>query len=197
MRNRLGNICMALGITLVLAALSLFTFNMYQAHKADEASKEVLPKLMEQIPNEIPADYNPYDMNMKEVKIGNYYYIGYISFPYAGVKLPVMSDWDYNKLDIAPCRYYGTTKGHNLVIAGHNFTRHFGVLARTSVGDRITFTEMEGVTTAYNVAAIDVLSPTAIEEMTNGEYDLTLFTCTYGGKSRITVRCDQVYSEDN
>ena len=59
MRNRLGNICMALGITLVLAALSLFTFNMYQAHKADEASKEVLPKLMEQIPNEIPADYNP------------------------------------------------------------------------------------------------------------------------------------------
>jgi hypothetical protein len=25
--------------------------------------------------------------------------------------------------------------------------------------------------------------------MTDGEYDLTLFTCTYGGKSRVTVRC--------
>lgn len=28
--------------------------------------------------------------------------------------------------------------------------------------------------------------------MTSGDYPLTLFTCTYGGKSRITVRCDAV-----
>ena len=36
-----------------------------------------------------------------------------------------------------------------------------------------------------------VVSFTAVEEMTAGEYDLTLFTCTYGGQSRVTVRCDR------
>ena len=28
--------------------------------------------------------------------------------------------------------------------------------------------------------------------MTAGDFDLTLFTCTYGGKSRVTLRCDRV-----
>ena len=196
MKNKIGNILMVLGIALVLAALSLFILNMYEANKADKAAKNILPKIMEQIPNEISEGYNPYDMNMKAVKIENYYYIGYINFPYAGLKLPVISDCDDNKLNIAPCRYYGSTKQHNLVIAGHNFTRHFGVLSRTSVDDTITFTDMDGVTTVYKVVAIDILLPNAVEEMINGEYDLTLFTCTYGGKSRITVRCDQVYNNN-
>ena len=193
MRNKLGNIFMALGIALVLAALYLFTFNMYEDHKAGESSDKVLNKIVKQIPNEIPADYDPYDMNMTEVKIGDYYYNGYITFQSNGLRLPVMSEWDYTKLDIAPCRYSGSTKSHDLVIAGHNFTRHFGILTRSSVGDTVTFTDMDGVTTVYKIAAIEVLEATAVEEMTNGEYDLTLFTCNYGGKRRITVRCDQCY----
>lgn len=184
---------MALGIALVLAALSLFMLNRYEDYKAGDASDEALHKIVEQIPNEIPADYDPYDMKMTEVKIGDYYYIGYIEFPSAGLKLPVMSEWDYTRLDIAPCRYSGTTKSHDLVIAGHNFTRHFGILSRSSVGDIVTFTDMDGVTTVYKIVAIDILQPTAVEDMVSGEYDLTLFTCTYGGKSRITVRCDQIY----
>ena len=31
--------------------------------------------------------------------------------------------------------------------------------------------------------------PTSVQEMTDGDWDLTLFTCTVGGKSRVTVRC--------
>ena len=51
---------------------------------------------------------------------------------------------------------------------------------------------MEGTTVEYEVIALDILEPTAIEEMTAGEFDLSLFACTYGGKSRVTVRCDRV-----
>lgn len=191
MRNKMGNIFMALGIALVLSALSLFLLNVYKAHEADESTKNILPKIIDHIPNEVPKKYS---MEMRKVKIEDNYYIGYINFPYAGLKLPVMSDWSYTKLNIAPCRYYGSDKEHNLVIAGHNFTRHFGVLSRTSIGDIITFTDMDGITNVYKVLAIDILLPNAVEEMINGEYDLTLFTCTYGGKNRITIRCDQVYN---
>ena len=41
-------------------------------------------------------------------------------------------------------------------------------------------------------AAVDILDHTAVEDMISGEYDLTLFTCTYGGENRVTVRCDRV-----
>ena len=42
------------------------------------------------------------------------------------------------------------------------------------------------------VAALEVLSPFDVEEMTTGDWDLTLFTCTVGGQSRIAVRCESV-----
>ena len=55
----------------------------------------------------------------------------------------------------------------------------------------IFFTDVNGITTEFEVIAREILSPDAIEDMTAGEFDLTLFTCTYGGASRITVRCDR------
>lgn len=51
---------------------------------------------------------------------------------------------------------------------------------------------MDGMVYTYTVTVVDVLSPSAVEDMTSGDYDLTLFTCTYGGASRVTVRCDRV-----
>ena len=48
-----------------------------------------------------------------------------------------------------------------------------------------------GETTEYEVKAVEVLAPSAVEEITSGNYDLTLFTCTYGGRSRIAVNCDR------
>ena len=39
-------------------------------------------------------------------------------------------------------------------------------------------------------SASDLLPATAVEEMTAGDYDLTLFTCTANRTHRVTVRCD-------
>lgn len=36
---------------------------------------------------------------------------------------------------------------------------------------------------------METLPETAVEEMRAGEWDLTLFTCTYDGRARVTVRC--------
>ena len=74
----------------------------------------------------------------------------------------------------------------------HNYSSHFGGLSQLSEGDSVIFTDMDGVTTNYQVVAQDILAPYAVEEMTSGDYDLTLFTCTYGGQSRVTVYCDIV-----
>lgn len=190
MRNKLGTICMGLGAVLVLAALSLFLWNQQEAKRAGESAQEILPEVIEHI--EAADDYpDPYNTDMTVAEIDGYGYIGYLSIPALGLELPVMSEWDYPRLKIAPCRYAGATKTDDLVIAAHNYARHFGTLSQLAAGDEVYFLDMDGVLSCYEVVEVITLAPTDVEEMTSGDYALTMFTCTYGGKSRVTVRCER------
>lgn len=192
MRRKLGNICMALGTAFVLAALSLFLWNKYEDVQAGAAAEKILPRMMEQI-REAAADDglrpDPYDSRMTETEIDGDSYIGYLSIPSLELELPVMTDWSYPQLRIAPCRYFGSTKTEDLVIAAHNYASHFGKIENLTVGDAVYFTDMDAVVSAYEVVEIDTLSSAAVEEMTDGGWALTLFTCTYSGQSRLAVRC--------
>ena len=60
-----------------------------------------------------------------------------------------------------------------------------------SQGDPVTFTDIDGNVFCYQVSEIEILSPYSIQEMTSGDWDLTLFTCTIGGQTRVAVRCEQ------
>lgn len=204
MRNKTGTAFMLLGAVLLLAALSLFFWNWREDVQAGEASDQVLLRLKGQLEEREapdgpsappqPVRPDPYDPAMTEVEIDGYAYIGYLSIPSVGIELPVMSEWDYTRLKIAPCRYVGSTKTGDLVIAAHNNSRHFGPIKdlALSIGDAVYFTDMDGVVTCYQVAEVYILQPTAVEEMTSSGYPLTLFTCTYGGRTRVTVRCERV-----
>lgn len=193
MGRKIGTLCMILGAALILAALSLFLWNQWEDQQADAAASDALTQLQQQmVATPETADADPYSSEMKEVMIDGYSYIGTVSIPSQNLTLPVMSSWSYPQLKIAPCRYSGSTKTNNLVIAGHNYTRHFGPIENMVPGDAVYFTDMDGIVTSYEVTEIDTLNPTDIEEMTDSGYDLTLFTCTYSGQSRITVRCSRV-----
>lgn len=181
---------MALGMALLLAAASLLAYNLWQDRAARLSAEQIMPQVLEQI--EVPDYIDPYDRNMREAMIDGYAYIGYLSIPSQELRLPVMSEWDYNRLTIAPCRYHGSTKSDDLVIAAHNYSCHFGPIKNLIPGDRVRFTDMDGVVSVYEVAQVEILQPAAIEEMISGEFDLTLFTCTYGGKTRVTVRCKRI-----
>lgn len=198
MRNKIGIACMVTGVVLVLAALSLFFWNWRQNQKAEQSAKHILSKMMEQLENDrkksndlsgSAAYPDPYASEMTEVWIDGYAYIGYLTIPALNLELPVMSEWDYSRLKLSPCRYSGSTKTDDFVIAAHNYSKHFGKLSDLSEEDRIYFTDMDGIEHSYVVQTIEVLSAASVEEMSSGEYALTLFTCTYGGKSRIAVRC--------
>lgn len=198
---------MLLGTALIFGALSLFIYNQHEATEAEMASVNLLPQLMEVIedneeaatepetyaqPVGTPIDYlDPSAFEMTEVEIDGYAYIGYLSIPKLELELPIMADWDYTGLRISPCRYTGSVRGEDLVIMAHNYASHFGGLSKLSEGDSVIFTDTDGVVTVYEVVAQDILDPYAVEEMTSGDFDLTLFTCTYGGKSRVTVYCDR------
>ena len=142
-----------------------------------------------------PVEYlSPEDLVMTEKIVNGYANIGYLTIPDLNLELPVMSGWDNRRLQIAPCRYSGTLRGEDLVIMAHNFASHFGYLPQLSVGSRLQFSDMDGNIWDYEVAAKDVLAAESVEEMTAGEYDLTLFTCAKNRTHRITIRCNLIRS---
>jgi sortase A len=210
MKSKAGIFCMLLGALLIIGAIVLTYWNQREDNAALESAVQIVPQLVEQIQDNtdaenvdpdievIPELYKPVellteeDKEMTEVEIDGNLYIGYISIPSIRMELPVMSDWSYPKLKIAPCRYNGSIRGEDLVLMAHNYKSHFGPISKLKIGDEVFFADMDGNTTAYEVVGKDVLDPTAVEVMTSGEYDLTLFTCTYGGASRVTVYCDLV-----
>lgn len=131
---------------------------------------------------------NP-NMEMPLEKIKGNYYIGILEIPLLKLSLPVMSDWSYPKLRVAPCRYAGSVYSGDLVIAGHNYSRHFGSIKRLQDGDEVRFTDADGNVFFYTVTRLEQLGRYDVDKMKHSDSDLTLFTCTYGGRSRVTVRC--------
>lgn len=207
MRRKIGALCMALGFALMCCAGILLWNNRAEDLAAEVSVESVLPQILEQIPRVAeeenrmeqvtPVEFLPPSaFQMTRVEIGGYDYIGYLSIPALELELPIMADWDYTRLRIAPCRYYGSVNGRNLVLMAHNYASHFGRLPELQPGDAVLFTDMDGHTTHYVVEGRDILPPSAVEEMTAGDFDLTLFTCTYGGKSRVTVYCTRILARE-
>lgn len=199
-----GTVLIGMGVVLMLAGLWLFLWNRKEAAQAEERAAAALAQIKDVMAPqgfgladgtdlwgaEYEADGTETDI--LTVTVDEYEYMGYLSIPALGLELPVMAQWSYPRLKIAPCRYYGSPQEENLVIAAHNYPRHFGGLAGLEKGAEVIYVDMEGKEWRYGVEAVDVLAPEAVEEMTEAGYALTLFTCTYGGANRVTVRCGVV-----
>ena len=206
--SKRGKLCTALGLLLLLAALLLTAYNLWRDAMASISVDFVLEHLTPALSSRqaaLPAlpsgedleeafipDYvlNP-EMAMPEENIDGRSYIGVLDIPALELSLPIISEWSYDALQIAPCRYSGSAYLDNLVIAGHNYRSHFASLPQLQPGDTVTFTDMDGNVFSYEVSSLETLSPYAISDMTSGDWDLTLFTCTVGGQSRLAIRCDQ------
>lgn len=132
---------------------------------------------------------NP-QMQMPTYKIDGRAYIGVLEVPSKDLTLPVMSEWSYSALRIAPCRYAGSAYSGDLVIAGHNYARHFSPVKRLKAGDKVDFTDADGNVFHYVVSKLETLEKTEVDRMIDADgWDLTLFTCNSGGSRRVAVRC--------
>ena len=202
MKKIFGILCMVIGAVLMTLALSLFISNQKEDRRAAEAAQETLVTLVEQIEEQheetvsgnlqLPQGNNGHSLQiqMSTMEVEGNTYVGFLSLPALGMELPIMADWNYELLQLAPCLYSGTTFTNDMVLMAHNFQSHFGRINELQLGDEIIFTDVTGGRLRYEVVAKDVLASTEVEEMIEGAYDLTLFTCTYGGAERVTIRCN-------
>lgn len=205
-KNQIGKIFTITGLLLFAAALALSVYNLWDGYRAEQSREKLLEEYRDKNQNisdegeqaeesdgQIP-DYqlNP-EMEMPEITLEDLdgaACIGVLEIPKIDLKLPVLSEWSYPLLKKAPCRYSGSAYLDNLVIAAHNYRTHFGKLKELETGDEVIFTDAAGNRFEYKVAVVEALTPQSVEDMTSGEWALSLFTCTLDGKNRVTVRCD-------
>ncbi len=207
MPKKTGIAIVAVGAVLILSALLLLLYNRYEDAHAGQEAESLLANVEAAISaqatdapaatasnrpetTEIPTP-TPLAPEMPVVVLDGYEYVGYVEIPTLGLKLPVMSEWDYNRLKVAPCRQFGSSRTDDLVIAAHNYESHFGHLKDLLVGDTVTFTDMEGIVNTYLIEKIETLNPNEVDAVQNSGYDLVLYTCTKGGKTRVTVFCNR------
>lgn len=193
--NKVGKKLIILGFFLITISASLVVYNNYKEIMAGKKSKEVLTVIKTNFnnTNQITIDEEIKEMQM--VNINGYDYIGTITIPNLNLELPIMSDYDYDRLNIAPCRYYGSIYTDDLIICGHSYKTHFKYLSNLKQKDIIIFTDINGDNYFYEVLEIEVLNPKEVSEMIDNDFDLTLYTCTNDGLNRITVRCNKIINK--
>lgn len=211
----IGSLFVICGICMILCAGGLTGYNLYETHRAEQLAAKTMTELTKILPEQItPAEVftpeyvasidvdeptvevppfviNP-SIEMPESVINGKAYIGTLEIPVLELELPVISDWSRSNAKIAPCRYQGSAYQDNLIVCAHNYKSHFGKIPNLVIGDVLHFTDMEGNLFTYEVVEMEILDGTAIEQMVSGNWDLTLFTCTVGGKARFTVRCEKM-----
>ena len=209
MRKGFGICCIILGICCLIASVGLIVYNRWEEESAQNASNNILQNVRENIPDntheesspeenipeesdrdesvEIPVDIS---QEMLTTQVDGYDCIGVLSIPVLELELPVLTDWSYTKLKIAPCHYFGSYYEKDFVIAAHNYQSHFGRLSELQPKDLILFTDVSGTVYCYEVVLLETLPGNATEEMITSGFDLSLYTCTPGGTSRVTVRCN-------
>ena len=192
MGKRIGIVCVALGILCLLGALGLVIYNRWEEAQAARNTEVLLEQVQLAMEEDAPqAEPSAQPAEMATIQVDGYDCIGILSVPALELELPVLTDWSYAKLKVAPCLYYGAYYEENFVIAAHNYDVHFGRLSQLLPGDRVLFTDVAGRSHSYEVVLLETLPKEATEEMIASGFDLSLYTCTPGGANRVTVRCRQ------
>lgn len=206
MKTDPGRIWINTGLLLLTAALFLWAYNGQESRRAGDSAQQVITELTQSLTQEaategvaapeqgdapavkLPEYLLDDQREMPEKTVGGRDYIGVLSIPALDLELPVLSRWSYPNLKVAPCRYSGSLYQNNLVICAHNYASHFGRLKTLQPGDTLLFTDMDDQVVTFQMVEREILEPNDEEAMTTGQWDLTLFTCTPGGQTRVTVR---------
>ena len=197
MRKWMGVICVFLGVVCILSAAGFAVYNRWEDNQAEETAQDLLADVQSimdetQPQKPLPDDTEQIPAEMETVNVGGYDCIGILSVPVLDLELPVLTDWSYAKLKKAPCHYYGTYYETDFVIAAHNYKSHFGRLSQLQPGDIVIFTDVNGADHCYEVVLLETLPKEATQEMIVSGFALSLYTCTPGGASRVTVRCNAI-----
>ena len=194
--SRLSKLFIIIGAVLLIAALSLVLWNKHESDAAYAKAQSALAALKEKMPSTTVDRKDSLNLIDQEkgyvptIEIDGNKYLGVVYIPSIDTELPVIDKWSYDSLAIAPCRYYGSLAENNLIIAAHNYATFFDKIQNLNPGDIIIFVTADGIKYEYEVSTTEIIDGGNPARMKSDfdSWDLTLFTCTWSGYSRVTIR---------
>lgn len=122
-----------------------------------------------------------------------------LKIPKINIEYPVLSATSDALLFVSLNKYWGPQPNEvgNYCIVGHYYEngKMFGKLHKLKNGDKAELTDLSGNTLKYQVYNKYVVEPTdtrCTSQLTDSRKELTLITCTNGGKQRLVVKLRQV-----
>ena len=211
-KKRIRLVFIILGCCCIVAAAALAAYNWWDSNRAAVRAQELTNSMVQLLTAGKPDDeelgyeideglvHTPDDdddeveEDMSYITVEGHNVCGSVNIPSININLAIIHEWSYPNLEVTACRYSGSPKSGNLILLAHNYEKHFGLIGTLVPGDVVEFTDIFGEVYRYEVAGTETWGTYQLSDIIAGEdeWDLTLFTCTYGGASRVTVRCVQI-----
>ena len=134
-----------------------------------------------------------------------YVSIGTVRIPKINVEYPILDgetdsvEETEDLLKISPTKFWGPEPNEvgNFCIVGHNYrnTKFFSKVPTLEDGDIIEITDLVGKTInyrVYNKYEVDPTDVSCTSQLTNGNKEVTLITCTNDSKLRVIVKAREV-----
>lgn len=198
-------------IILVLVFSGWYIYSEIEKNSAEAVSQDILNDLL--IKDDTTSD-EPLIVAMDDTELvedqgaqilngtytdeyGNTYtYESILNIPSLGIEYPVLTETTDELLKISINKFWGGSPNSvgNYCIVGHNYKsgKMFGKLSQINNGDIVKLTDLSGNTVNYKVYNKYVVYPEDVSctsQITNGLKEMTLITCTNGGKQRLIVKC--------
>ena len=190
---RVDRIIFYIIIIAIIIISGLVIAKYYNNLKLDKNNRDIPSNIENLIKNNNDSNF---EIN-EEIK--GYKVIGIINIPKINLKYPILETTNAEALNISITKFWGNKVNEigNITLAGHNNLSGimFGKIKKLKDGDLIELTDKQGVTIKYQVFKTYVIDPNDIscilpeDEKTR---EVTLITCTTGGKNRFIVKAREI-----
>ena len=178
MKNKISKILITMGLLIIIGSLILITYSKYMENKALSSFEEKIER------QEVITEVNPGDE------------IGIIEIKSVNLKNVIVESTDKKYLNHHVCHFENSAmpgEDGNFALAGHSSTYYynqvFNELHKVKIGDEIIIKTINDEFT-YTITETIFVESDEIEvldqDMTKKE--ITLVTCTNGGKQRFIVK---------
>ena len=210
-KKKIYQFAFLISIICVCLLSSYYIYAEYDRTKSEEVSQEILAEIDNTTINQddgilrvaLEADTQEQNVEIQETESNKYVTQSgatytteaVLNIPSLGINYPVLSDTSEELLKISLNKFWGPSPNTvgNYCIVGHNYKnkKMFGKLADIKNGDIVELTDNSGKTIKYAVYNKYVVNPEDVactSQLTNGNKEVTLITCTNYGKQRLVVK---------
>ncbi|MCR5147209.1 MAG: sortase [Clostridia bacterium] len=217
-KKRFYKVQFVLSLIVVILLVSYYGYSEYDKRKNESVSQDILSNFSgiddtvveddtlivalneraEEVPTQQQTQVLGQFNTVYKAPSGKEYKVDSIlNIPSLGINYPILNETTYELLKISLTKFWGgepNTVG-NYCVVGHNYDGKdifFGKLHKIQNGDIVELKDKTGKTMKYKVYNKFIVNPNDVactSQLTNGRKEMTLITCSEGGKTRLIVKC--------